>query len=138
MTNLKKQFGVNVNAEIEGVWVPFAAGIEFRVARYNNPAYIMRLAALRKPYWRELQRNPTPELMTREADTLTKCVAETLLVDWKGVTDDDGNAVPYSKAKALEFLSDPALHDVRDFIFEESQNQARYRDAALEDAAKNS
>jgi len=137
MSNLKKLFGTNPAAEISGVWVTYGSGIRVRVARYNNGNHVIKLAALRKPHWKQLQRQDV-EALTLEAELRTRAIAETVLLDWEGITEDDGTPIAYSKEKAFEFLNDPALHDFREFVFTEAMDQAKYRDEAIEDAAKNS
>ena len=37
-------------------------------------------------------------------DAIVRLVAERLIVDWSGVVDDDGKALPYSTAAAYELL----------------------------------
>lgn len=36
-----------------------------------------------------------------------RAIAETLLLDWKGIEDDAGQPVPYSQETALEWAEDP-------------------------------
>jgi hypothetical protein len=136
MGNLKKQFATNVEKEMSGVWVDLAEGVRLRIARWNNPQQVVRTLELQRPYWKQHNRR-SPDIK-KQAEILTQVIAETVLVGWDNVTDDAGNAVPYSREKALEYLSDPAMHDFREFVVNEAQDQAKYRDEDLEDAAKNS
>jgi hypothetical protein len=46
---------------------------------------------------------------TAMREMTTKLLAETVLVDWSGIENDDGSPMLYSKAKAQEILSDPNL-----------------------------
>jgi hypothetical protein len=121
--------------EIDGVWVEIGEGVRLRIARLNNPKYTVKLLELRRAHW-EAHGRRNPDL-ARQAEILTRCLAETVLVGWDGVTDDAGNPLPYSVERAYEFLSDPSLHDLREIVMEEAQKHARYRDDDLEGAAKN-
>ncbi|MGN6549760.1 MAG: hypothetical protein ACTHJ3_07695 [Pararhizobium sp.] len=49
-----------------------------------------------------------------EMDRITGiCLQETVLLDWSGVEDEDGSAVPYSKEKAGALLTDPQFSRFR-------------------------
>lgn len=92
------------NKEVQGVWLPVGEGFDVKVARMPNPKFNARLQELGRPYRSQLRRGQydaaTVEKLTTEA------MAETVLLDWRGLEDDDGNPIPYSQQKAKELLSD--------------------------------
>jgi hypothetical protein len=133
--NLKKHFGSNPKKETQGTWVDVAEGVKILVARINNPRYTMRLMELQRPNWKQYRRGNVD--LVKEAEMHTRVIAETILLGWVGLTDDKGEPVEYSVDKAIEILSDPELHDFRDFVVEESQRMSNFRDIELEEAAKN-
>lgn len=45
-----------------------------------------------------------------ERDRVTaECLVETVLLDWDGISDDDGKPLPYSRETARRLLTDPAF-----------------------------
>ena len=93
------KYKTDKTAELEGVWVEMDAGVEVRVARLNNDKARAKRRELEKPYrnFREV-----PESVNE--GILRKVVASTVLLDWKGLTDDAGAKMPYSAAKAEELF----------------------------------
>ena len=47
---------------------------------------------------------------------LTQCLVDTCLLDWDGLEGDDGKHLPFSREKAAELLSDPALRRLREAV----------------------
>tara|TARA_R110002126_G_scaffold12171_2_gene53091 strand:- start:784 stop:1197 length:414 start_codon:yes stop_codon:yes gene_type:complete len=99
--------------------------IEFTLARAggNNKKFALRLQALMKPHKFAIEKGT----MKDEAAEAIMCqvIAETLVLDWSGVTDREGNELEYSVAKAKELLLElPAL---RQMILEEAQNVANFQ-----------
>lgn len=66
------------------------------------------------------------------------CMRETVLIDWDGITDDDGLTIPYSKDLAGTLLSDPAYRPFRDGVAWAAGVVGEQNTAADEDDAKNS
>ena len=129
------QFQGDVAREEQGVWVEYAAGVEFRIARLNNPAYQKCLRKLLKADGRRFRRRrPTDE----NAEKLTnRALAQHVLVDWRNLEDEDGSPIPYSVEKALEILSDPQYHDIRDFVVEVATDSDVFAAEEREDAEGN-
>lgn len=96
-----KKYKTNQDAEKNGVWVEVDDGVELKVARLNNDNAREMRRKLEKPY-----RNfPTIPDHVQEG-ILRTVVAKTVLVDWKGITDDDGEAIPYSTEAAEKLFTD--------------------------------
>ena len=71
------------------------------VAAYGTPQFW----ETRDKFYKQLNKD---ELSTEDhADVLAKTYAEAVLLDW--CLTEDGKNVPYSKEKAIEWLSNPAL-----------------------------
>lgn len=101
--------------ELDGVWVDFDDEIKFKVAKWENPLWTVKLLSLMKPYQQRLQRGKELEPDVYSG-ILNKVVAETILLDWSGLEEE------YSVENALALLSDPALKHVKEHILEQSQN----------------
>lgn len=117
----------------EGVWVPFAAGVEVKIARANNPRMLAASRKLSAAAGRAI-------VSDRELgeELWSKAAAREIVKDWRGITDDAGNPIPYSPEKAEEFLLDPANRTFRDFVSETAGDHTLYRRVQAEAAVGNS
>ena len=68
---------------------------------------------------------------------LKPAAAKYLLLDWKNVEDANGNPVPYSSEKALEFFNNPALKDLYDFVLEMAGEVGNFLQEQHEESVKN-
>ena len=66
-----------------------------------------------------------------------RLLAETVLVDWDGIDDDDGEPLEYSKEIAEELLSDPDLEVFHRAVTHAASVVAQQGKDTLETAAKN-
>lgn len=121
------KYKTDKTAEVAGVWVEMDEGVEIRVARLNNEKARDERRKLEKPY-RNFQQ--VPDKVSEEI--MRKVVARTVLVDWRGLTDEDGKAVPYSAEKAEElFVAYPDfLNDVVGASMARETFQAQATEAA--------
>lgn len=103
------KYKTDKTAELEGVWVEVDTGVEMRIARLNNDKARDMRRRLEKPY-RSFA--TIPEKVSEEI--MRKVVANAVLVDWKGVTGEDGKIIPYSPETAEKLLTDypDLLNDV--------------------------
>jgi hypothetical protein len=92
--------------EENGVWVPFDSGMRVKVCRLRN-AKAQEFLRRNKLAMRDTS--------TEEGKALfCTMIATAVLVDWDGLVDDDGAAIPYTPAKAVEVfkLSPDFLNEV--------------------------
>ena len=119
--------------EIEGIWEDYEEGIRLKIARMGNPLYDEEIYRLSKPVLKRSREIPADEL-----ERISKqAVAKYILVDWENIEDDDGNEIPYSSEKALEYFND---HDLRGFyrdIILIANDRNRFRREFIEEAVKN-
>jgi hypothetical protein len=138
--SLYKQFETDTSVERDGLWLAYGQNskkqpIEIKIARAggSNEAYLKKLEAKFKPFKRLIQNDaldrPIYEKLVRET------YAETVLLDWKGVEDRDGNDMVFSKENALTLLND--LPDLYADILEQSTKAALFRKELREADAKN-
>lgn len=101
----------------QGDWVrtiPQLDGLALRVRGYGSLAYEHgRTRLLNSRPKREAALRDDPREEYQEVGVL---LADTILLDWSGLTDDDGVDIPYSRAKASELLTDPDLRALRDAV----------------------
>jgi len=120
-------------AEIDGVWTDYAPGFRVKIARMNNPEFEKALRRIRRPYLRRMRRGEISEDVAEMI--MRQAVAETILLGWEGLVDDDDKPIIYSKEKALELLSES-----REFfneVFDMSRDAAIFREELQEEAEKN-
>ena len=130
--DFKKTFATNKSKEEQGVWVKGPEGSEYLIARQGNKAFNKLMAELAKPHRKLIEIGKADEdLIT---DLTAEVVSRTILLDWKGVTDD-GKPVPYSHAEAKKRLVEYA--DFADMIGGFSKSMALYQDEEKAAAAGN-
>jgi len=120
--DLYQQFQTDEQKEVDGVWVPLSATARLKIARMGNRKYRDCIKRLSGPYRVAGLNNQIPgdvyQQLVREA------VAETILVDWEGITTD-GLPRPYSKAAALTFCTE--LKDFYDFVLTAADSMETFR-----------
>lgn len=61
-----------------------------------------------------------------EADRLTaRCLSEAVLLDWRGLEEEDGSPIPFSKERAFEILSNPDMRSLREAVVEAAARVGR-------------
>lgn len=125
------KFKTNQSLEVEGVWVDIGEGAQVKVARIGNTAYQKYIERAYKPY-RKMQRTGTvPEDLQRRI--FTDALANTILLDWKGFTDDNDQPIPYSVDAAVKHLGE--YKDFRELIVEISTEAETFRDEEIAEEA---
>lgn len=105
-----KDIAVNVEAIEGGRWVSIdhiMPGVRLKVRGSENSG----LRRMRNKLLQEIPR--AHRLRGADEETLdaigTKLLIETVLVDWDGIEDENGEPLPFSKEKSAAVLSDPAM-----------------------------
>lgn len=137
-----KQFATNPALESGGVPIEFDANDDGTIPT----VYIARQGASNKKYAKAVEAAYRPirrklELKTvtnEEADPiLKKLFAYNIIVGWDNVQDEKNALIPFSAENALALISDPRMQDFYARLDEASKESAMFRDAALDDEAKN-
>lgn len=106
----------------QGVWIPYC-GAEFLIASQDSDRYDKTLVRnSRKQNAAELRRKP--ELMQA---VVIETMAETILLDWRGV-EDDGKPLPCTPENKRKLL---AIRELRDWISGQSAEVENFRKEAL-------
>lgn len=122
----------------QGAWVPDISecpGLKLKVRGQGNKD------------WRRLQSRlldavPRKKRVNRldydEGERITnRLLLDTCLIDWDGLQDDDGNAIPYSKEMAETLLTDPDFRKFRDAVFTASSLVGENNEEDIKDASGN-
>lgn len=102
---------IDTKKEVDGVEFDYFEDIKLKVARFDNPAFTKFMRASLKPHQQALRDDQLSEAVAERI--YHEGLAKHVLVGWSGITDSEGNAVPYTPEKALEYLSDPAYRDFK-------------------------
>lgn len=116
----------------QGEWIsdiPEMGDLELKVRGIDNADYraLMNRLVQAIPLKRR-RRGISPEDLEQIQN---RCLLETVLLDWRGVQDDGGQAMPYSRDLAVTLLTSPEYRTFRDAV----AYAARLVGAEQEDAA---
>lgn len=117
----------------KGIWVPYMNGVKFLIGRANSVAYNKHVANSYKEHETALQQD-TPEADKLGQRLIAEAVAETELLDWEGVVDEEGEVLPYSKEKATEYLM---IDEVFEFVKSHSAKRENWRVSSTKNMGKN-
>jgi hypothetical protein len=123
------KFATDKSLEIEGAWVDIGDDAHIRVARIGNDRYAKRLETLYKPYRKMQRTNSVPDDLARKL--FIDALATTVLLEWKGFTNEDGSEVPYTVDTAIAKLTE--LKDFRELVVEIATEVATYRNEEIEE-----
>lgn len=130
------------DAAQEGVWVEFEGGARLLVARMPNPAYERAMRRLGRPYRREFRAARfQPEKLEGNPELIRvqkQAVAETVLLGWEGIENEDGSPLPYTPEKGLELFLDPAYDILWRFVVDVASEAGLYHAEDRTDAEGNS
>ena len=124
---------VDQKSAVDGVWVDLDETSKIKIARYGNSHFKTRLREVLAPYKRMIDNETLSD--EKSDDLMMQVVAETILLDWKGMTMN-GEEVEYSTAKAKELLIDPSLSEFRELTMSLSRDMQLFREQELEESVK--
>jgi hypothetical protein len=129
---------IDPTKETDGVWFPYAEGVQLRVARHDNPKFQAKMRELLKPFAMQVKNETLP--VTKAEELFKLAASSTLLVDWSGVLDpaDKTKPLAYSPELALSYFNDPALRDFYRFVIECSKTAEAFRVDQYEERRGNS
>jgi hypothetical protein len=117
------RFATDLDLEENGVWVDIGEGAELLVARVGNPRYSEAIRKLTKPVRQQLRNDTLPA--DKMDEIMLKAFSETILLDWKGIEDDNGKPIKYSTENAYQLMRD--LKDFRAIVDEIARAGEAYR-----------
>jgi hypothetical protein len=138
--SIYKQNKTDAKLENEGVWFDYRKNEDgsiqqFRIARMSmaNVKYAAAIRRIQKKYKKMLQLDILPP---ETADKVSnEAFVETVLTDWRNITDEDGKPMPFNTANALKLITDlPDVYKVLETVANEAE---AFRAGGLETDAKN-
>lgn len=103
ITDLK----LNLEQVDNGIWVsdiPELEGVSFLVRGTESQAYQRAMRKALQGVGRKARMAAIND-PTKYEDLTNRLIAEHLLLDWKGVDDDDGKAIPFDRALATTLMT---------------------------------
>lgn len=138
--SLYKSFKTDANLEKSGIELEYGENskeqpILIRIARAGgaNSAYNKRLEVLTKPYRRQIQTETVDNKVLEKI--VAQAFAETVVLGWEGVEDEDNNELVFSVDNVVKLFTD--LPDLYKDIQEQAQKTALFRQEILEADSKN-
>ena len=134
-TSLQKYNAVDTSKEELGVWHSFDGDIEIRIRRLSSKISKNARKEAEKPRAAALRTKETPPEVYDQI--LIQQIARGVISDWKGVTDEEGNEIPYSGDIAVEIISGDEMKDFRLEVLNLSMTKEAYRAEVVEAAVGN-
>lgn len=129
---------INSSAIEAGVWMdaPGLTGVQFRVRGLANADYRRLSGKLNDGVPRDKRVGGRVDPI--EADRmLVTLIIETILLDWRGLTDDADAPLPYSRDVAEKLLADPDYRVLRESVLAAASMVGEQQAEDIEAAAKN-
>jgi hypothetical protein len=133
-TNLTK-YAVDSVKEEDGVWQEWDEGISFCIRRLSSDIAQKAREDAEKPHVIKARNGNLSDEV--KEDIGIRQLAFGIIADWKGITDENGQEIPYSGEAAYEIFKDDSLKDVRGFIVQTSLDRDLYKKEADEAALGN-
>ena len=126
-------FSTDSNLELNGVWLDIGLGAKLLIARDGNPAYVKEFRKHMDQFQTTFQRENLTEDEAQKI--LISVTAKTILLDWEGIDDEDGNPIPYSEDQAIKLLTE--YKDFRTLVETLSKNSKNYKDQRTREVIDN-
>lgn len=133
--SIYEKFKTNRKAEQEGIILDYGDGQTIRIARAGGSNIRFEKSVQQK--MRKFGLQAKHELLEPEQmrSIFREVVAETVILEWTGFTDEEGNNLPLTRENAIKVFTD--LPDLFDDILEQSRKASLFKDSILENEAKN-
>ena len=132
---LYKKFKTDPKIEEKGVWIDYGDGVKVKIARAGgaNAAFKKAVERHARKYRHQLRTGLMP---ADKADAVLREVfADTVILDWEGVTDEDGNVLEFTRENVVKVLED--LPDFFQDLQEQASNIELFKAEVLEKDLKN-
>lgn len=134
MANIYDMFSASEKAAEGGKWFDIGDTIKVKIRRFKSKKSREVREALEAPFKRFTKFGGSIPDDALERIT-TEHIAVGIVADWKGITDREGNALPYSKEAAIKLFNE--LPEFRDAIVAISLDIENYRDEEKEEVEGN-
>ena len=119
--------------ENNGVWIEIDSETSLCIARMYNKSFNRQFEKLSAPYRSSVKRGIVDE--EKASEILSKVIARTVLLDWKGLKLD-GKPIKYSSSQAEKILLDPKYVTFRQLVMDIADEQSNFRNEEIEEDRK--
>lgn len=118
---------VNTTLEKDGVWVQLDIGedIYVKVRSSDCPQHQKRTRSFAAKHWRQMSSGKMDPIL--EWTETGKALADAVLLDWKGLLDDEGNEIPYSLRLATELMTNREYKEFRKAVVRAADDEANFQ-----------
>ena len=129
------KFATDKKLEQEGIVLDYGDGLELRIARAggSNVKYEKVVQFKMKKFNQQMKHDLLEPEQMREV--MREVLAETVVLGWKGVTDRQGDALPFTKDNCIQLFKD--LPDLFDDVLEQSRKANLFKEMVREEEAGN-
>lgn len=134
MSNPYEMFKTNKTLETEGVILDYGA-FQITVARAggSNKKFQKVLSDLAKPHMLSMK-NQTMDQDLQDR-LMVEAYAEAIILNWKGVCDESGKKIPFTKANTIKLFTD--LPDLFQNVVEQASKFSMFHDEGVGQTEKN-
>jgi hypothetical protein len=132
MLSIEKKFATDLEASKDGVWHRIDEETQIKVAKARNENFKKRAYELFNENKIEMFSRTGKFTDLDERKLMSQLIAETILIDWKGVKDQDGKEVKYTPEIGAQVLANPEMGDFLELVQTCAENEEAYRKAVLE------
>jgi hypothetical protein len=127
---------LDLDRATSGEWFHYRDGFEVRIVSTSTLDFSQAERDAIRPFTevsragkltQEMRRNISLELLARHA-----------IVDWRGLTDKEGQVIIYTPERALDLLRDPRLFPFLQWVERVAANDANFAARVIEDSVGNS
>jgi hypothetical protein len=130
-----RNFRTDATIEREGLILDLGDSGKFKIARAGgaNDKYQQKLFQLLRPHRRAMQLGTLDPKVDRAI--AVEAFVDAILLGWEGVTDENGEALAYSRAAAMKLFTD--LPDLLSQLQQSAGDASLFREEYTESDAKN-
>ena len=130
MNTIERMFKTDTKAEIKGIWREIGYGASILVARKGNTKY-------NELFLEKMEQISTKKKIDDEESKymMYEIVAKSILLDWKGIYDENEKEIEYSVEQAIKTFE--TCKDFYTLVFDIASNMDNYLECNLEESKKN-
>ena len=122
----------DVAREIDGVWIDYQDDAKLLIARMGNPQNRKAYERAQARFRGKIKRDK----MTADdrIEVMAKCLADSILLDWKGINDHESKKLKYTPEMAYQALRWDL--DLREFVADQADLAENFRADEIEEKAE--
>ena len=122
----------DINLRNEGVWINLSATESIKVRAFNCPKHVETLKKLTKPYKSQIERKVLDDEILE--DLHMKALAQSILIDWKGIKDEKGKDLECNFQNVYDLLTNETMIDLKaEVIFLAKERQTFVAEEEVEE-----